>query len=244
MYSITPFNAELLSSINEHMLKCYPEEGVGYVTDGIFYPVQNLAKDKVNTFACVFKEEADIWVHSHTVGHTVASPDYDPRSPSYEDLLGQKATGKEWALIVTDGVTCNPPLYWGNPRNRPPLIGRDFIFNIQDCFSLAQDYYFQEHGIILDTVPRTPFWNEEGENHIIENFERLGFEQVPLNKVQVGDALIYQVRSQVPNHIGIYYQPDKVLSHWYNRVSQVEDYGLWARYIVLALRYTKEQLQC
>lgn len=241
--NLTPLNEELLSKVNEYVKSKWPEEAIVFVdADANLHFVENIAEDKLHTFkaepSALVELNPVLIIHSHTVGFEVIT-DFatDPRSPSKADLAGQIATDVEWCIIATDGENCDEPVYWGNPNNRPPLLGRDFLFNCQDCLSLAQDWYYQTLGIELPNKARDAFWNFEGENHIVSDFESFGFVQIPIEEAGYGDALIYQVRSDVPNHIGIHLGGNKVLSHWYGRVSAEEDYGTWARYISMALRH-------
>lgn len=225
-------------TFKEYFINCYPNEGVGYLKDGVFFPLENVATHPAHSFEVdpsFLLNEPDALLHSHCVGREAQTT--DPRAPSYEDLLGQQQTGIEWGICVTDGTTCEDPLYWGNPENRPPLEGRDFIFNIQDCLCLTQDWYFTEYGIELPTQPRTPGWNEEGQNYFEDLYEQWGFVKVPLQELKRGDVLFYKVRSPVVNHIGVYLGDGQVISHWYGRLSCVEPFGTWARYIQFAARY-------
>jgi proteasome lid subunit RPN8/RPN11 len=224
----------------EHFIKCHPNEGVGYLKNGIFFPLENIAADPLNSFEVdpsFLIDQPDALLHSHCIGDQLL--DYDPRSPSFADLEGQIITDIEWGICVTDGEVCEDALFWGNPNNRPPLLDRDFIFNIQDCLSLWQDFYFAEFGIRLPNHPRTPHWNEEGFNYFEEHYQSWGFENVELSELQRGDVLFYKVRSPVVNHVGIYLGNNEVISHWYGRTSCVESFGTWARYIEFAARYTK-----
>lgn len=210
--------------------------------DGEFFLVQNIAENKELSFEMppeVMLAEPDMILHSHTVGHRVFEPGHNPKSPSAADLQGQLMTAVEWGIVVTDGQTCEPPVLWGNPERRPPLLGREFIYNAQDCFSLAQDWYYQEMGKVLPNFVRDPFWHEDGKNYIVEQFENYGFKQIDLAELQYGDALVYCIRSPIPRHIGIYLGNNQVISHWYNRVSAIESFGTWAKYIALALRPVK-----
>jgi cell wall-associated NlpC family hydrolase len=221
----------------QYFISKWPEEAVGYIKDGEFYPLENIAADKQYEFEvdpAFLIEEPDALLHSHTTGITVQS--HDPRSPSYQDLKYQIATDIEWGICVTDGQTCDDPLWWGNPNNRPPLLGREFIFNIQDCLCLCQDWFYQERGIVLPTEPRTPHWNEEGQNYMEDLYEQWGFERIELNTLTRGDVLFYKVRSPVVNHLGIYLGNNEVISHWYGRVSCIEGFGKWANYIQFAAR--------
>jgi hypothetical protein len=221
-----------------HFNAKFPEEAVGYLKGGVFHPLDNIADDPLNSFKCdpsFLIEEPDALLHSHPVRPEVA--DYDPRSPSRSDLHGQIITAIEWGVCVTDGQTCSDPLWWGNPDHRPPLLERDFIFNIQDCLSLAQDWFYQERGIVLPNHPRTPHWYSEGANHIEDLYASWGFKPIDLSDLQHGDVLLYKFHCKVINHIGIYLGNNEVLSHWFGQVSCIEPYGKRAKYIQLAGRY-------
>lgn len=226
-------------TFQEHFIKCWPNEGVGYLKNGAFFPLENIAEDQRYSFEVnpqFLLQEPDALLHSHCTG--VEKLATDPRAPSFEDLQGQIQTGVEWGICVTDGEVCENPLYWGNPKHRPDLLGRDFIFNVQDCFTLVQDWFYQERAVTLPNLPRTPHWNDEGENHLADRYQDWGFEKVPVSDIQRGDVLFYKVRSKVPNHLGIYLGDHQVLSHWYGRVSCVEPFGKWAGYIEFAARHT------
>ena len=221
-------------------IACWPPEGVGYVKDGQFHTLEKFAADPRYAFEvdpAFMLEEPDCLLHSHCTGVEVLTG--DPRSPSSEDLKGQIATAIEWGICVTDGEVCEDPLYWGNPKNRPPLLDREFIFNIQDCYALVQDWFYQERGIELPNGHRTPHWNEEGEDHLTERFQKWGFEKVDIRAIELGDVLFYRIRSVVPNHLGIYLGNGEVLSHFYGRISCVESIGKWASHIEFAARYSK-----
>ena len=224
----------------EYFISCYPNEGVGYFKDGEFFPLENIAEDKVHSFEVdpsFMLLEPTALLHSHTVP---VHHGLDPRTPSQTDLASQIATDIEWGVCYTDGERCSEPLWWGNPNNRPPLEGRNFVSGVYDCLSLARDYY---HSVGID-VPHHAydvFWAQDGEDHIGSLWKDWGFEEVELADLQPGDALLYQVRSPVINHIGIYLGDNQVLSHWYGRLSCVESFGTWARYIQKAIRKCNPQ---
>ena len=228
----------------EYFVSKWPEEAVGYVKSGKFTPLENIAADKLHDFAVdpsFLIEEPDLLLHSHIVGHEVQQPGHDPRSPSFDDLKGQITTAIEWGICVTDGQTCDDPVCWGNPDHRPPLLERDFIFNVQDCLCLCQDWFYAEMGIVLPTEPRDPHWADEGQNYMEDLYQAWGFEQVELSDLKHGDVLFYQVRTKVVCHLGIYLGNNEVLSHWARRVSCIEPFGKWASHIKFAARYSQWQ---
>lgn len=224
----------------EYFLSKYPEEGVGYIKKGVFYPCENLAEDKIHSFeidSSILLKKPDVIIHSHTITSGYRG---DPHEPSREDLAGQIATDCEWAICVTDGQVCEDPLYWGNPKNRPPLLERQFIHNIQDCFCLVQDWYYAERKIILPNLPRDPHWYET-ENHIEDKYAEWGFEETDGKDMKVGDLILFKVRSPVANHLGVYVGDGKMMTHWLNRLSEVQTIGLWKDYITKVLRYRDEK---
>jgi hypothetical protein len=223
----------------EHFNSCWPEEGVGYIKDDKFYPLENIATDKLHQFEVNPKfllEQPDLLLHSHCVGRDIHY-DGHPKSPTYEDLVGQLTTDIEWGICVTDGETCEEPVYWGNLAHRPPLLDREFIFNIQDCYTLVQDWFYQKRGISLPNQARTPHWNEEGHDLLAGSYEQWGFVKIELEDIQPGDVVFYQVRSPVINHLGVYLGNNEIISHWYGRISCIESFGIWANYIQFAARY-------
>lgn len=231
-------------NFKQYFIDCYPYEGVGYLKNGEFFPLENIAEDKLNTFEVnpsFLLQEPDVLLHSHITG--IEETELDPRTPSFADLQGQIQTAIEWGICVTDGRTCEDPIFWGNPQNRPPLEGRDFIFNVQDCLCLCQDWFYQEHGVVLPTVPRHPLWHMEGENYMEELYESWGFQKVAPHEMQRGDVLFYRVRSPVINHLGIYLGNNEVLSHWFGRTSAIESFGTWASHIEFAARYIPDNAE-
>jgi cell wall-associated NlpC family hydrolase len=217
----------------EYFKSKYPEEAVGYIKNGEFFPLENIASevcdekgkvlfDKTNSFEVdpiFLLEEPDLLIHSHT---KAPARGIHPLTPSKSDLAGQVATDIEWAIVSTDGEKVSEPIYWGSPTHRPPLEGRRFIFNMYDCFSLLQDFLFKEKGYELPQVVRDPFWHARGDNFIDDLHVRYGFTKIPLDKLQYGDALFCAIgTSPVVRHIGIYLGDDKVLSHFYKKRSRV-----------------------
>ena len=231
-------------TFKQYFISKFPEEAVGYLKGGEFFPLENLAADKLHSFEVdpsFILNEPELLLHSHVTGHEVQEPGHDPRAPSFTDLQYQIATDIEWGICVTDGQTCDDPITWGNPKNRPALEGRDFIFNIQDCLSLLQDWMYAERGVELPNEPRHPFWASDGQNYMEDLHEKYGFVKVNVSELQRGDVLFYKVRTPVVNHLGIYLGDNQVLSHWYGRVSAIEGFGKWAEYIQFAARYQGAQ---
>lgn len=224
----------------QHALESYPTESVGYIKDGIYHRLENKSgrPDAFVVDSTVLLQEPEVLVHSHC--HSKTDPTYDPSVPSYLDLDSQIKTGIEWAIIVTDGEECDPPLRWGNPATRPPLEGRPFIHSMYDCLELCRDWYALNRDIRLPAQPRQPDWWLKGEDYMGQLYTAWGFEQVDRSKLEVGDVLFYQVPpSKVINHLGLYVGNDTILTHWFGRLSGIEPLYKHLRHCVFAARYTK-----
>lgn len=229
------------TQMKAHFNACYPEEGAGYIKDGLFYPLQNISsgdkREEVAVDPSFLLKEPQMFVHSHTTGWKQFDRWHDPRSPSYFDLKGQIDTGIEWGVMTTDGENCSDLYTWGNWNNRPPYEGRDFIHNIQDCLSLGQDWFAREYGIHLPNVARHPFWHDEGQDLMNDLYQEWGFYDIDISEARRGDWFLYAIRTPILRHIGIYLGNNQVLSHWYGRLSAVEPMGTWAKHIRKVIRH-------
>ena len=92
------------SEIRKHAIEAYPEECVGYVSNGQYYRLKNVANtpreryrlhpdDKLKLFK--LGNDLEALVHSH--------PRLDNR-PSREDINAQKFSGIVFWIIGTDGT--------------------------------------------------------------------------------------------------------------------------------------------
>jgi len=144
-----------VEKIRVHTLRCYPEEMCGVLVDNDFFPIPNVAENKLMSFALDSEHLAVIAsrckiagiVHSHC--RNIKHPEvFDTRTPSIADLAGQKQSKVPWLIVATEGETVTPPLTIPRtPSNY--YIGRPFIWFINDCYTLVQDYYLFELGIAL-----------------------------------------------------------------------------------------------
>ena len=119
-----------------------------------------------------------------------------------------------------------------------PLVGREYVFGITDCFEAARDYYLEYFNIDLKT--REMFeddWWFKG----IDYFEEAYIKTYGFNKVEapeVGDMLVFAVNSQVGNHCGIYLGDNTFFHHAVNRLSCREAIStLWVNSLIGVYRY-------
>ena len=205
----------LSSEIKAHALAEYPRESVGVVVDGAYRRLKNVACNPQTGFALGHADEllallADAVVHSHChPKHGLA--------PSAADMRRQRAWGRVWGIVLTDGKSCAEPWFWGPGVPVPPLIGREYRHGPSgsdgkgDCWALVRDWFIVERGIAMPEFPRDDEWwtKDGGADLYRRHFTDCGGIMLgdPSEKralIRVGDVVLFQIRSKVPNHAAVY----------------------------------------
>ena len=133
---------------NEEVLRCYPNEAVAIVVDGVVIPMENTAENPEETFSIKpaqfwqYKDQIQAVLHSHCHDLNRTSQ-LDPRIPSKKDMTGQINMGCWWGITATEGESTTDILWFGKDRELE-YTGRPFIFNVNDCFELTRDYFRRE----------------------------------------------------------------------------------------------------
>lgn len=235
---------EFQDQIQEEALRSYPDEAVWVVTESGCRQVPNTHPDPRNHFRIASDDLRDAYlegllavVHSH--------PD-QPDRPSEADMRGQLETAVPWGIISTDGTNCLPIVWWGEGVPIPPLRGRGFRHGITDCYALIRDYYRLEKGILLPEFPRSWDWWHHGQDLYSEGFPKAGFRRFDpdVESPREGDMWFSQIRSEVPNHGGIYLGDETILHHSTarravdpTRLSRREPIHRWLPHITHWLRH-------
>lgn len=215
-----------ISKIREHTLKEYPNEACGFVTHDDYFPVVNVAieprgefkiDNKVyNSFIHTHQVQAIYHSHVREVGINYGMVGmYDLRTPSPRDVASQQALGIPFLIGGTDGITFENPIQY--PQDQTvDLYGRDFIFYLNDCFTLIADYYFQHYGIKIKPHHSSFDWINKGEGIVVPYYELFmtewGFEEISVHELEVGDAIIMNIRGTA-NHLGVYVGENTILHH-------------------------------
>lgn len=213
----------------EYAVSQFPNEACGFILkDGAFFPCANLSPEPRKNF--VVDEDEEVYergivgfLHSHT------PDDPDPEtgrvqpvaiSPSLGDMEGQLNCDYPWGISTCDGETTTQPIWFGDQLAPRPLLGREFVHGVWDCFSIIRDWHKLEHGIEIRSYPRERSWwgkKEEGyagDDLYMKNFEDAGFVRVYRdNGPLVGDCFICRLKSTVLNHAGVYIGDDHFLHH-------------------------------
>lgn len=247
------FTDAIISAAQAHARDSYPHESCGVVVGGQYMRCRNVAEDTLKDFAihpsdyksAILTGRLQAIVHSHPNG---------PLWPTHIDMVGQMKTDLPWAIIPLDEDRTGQPIIWGDDDNIAPLIGREFVPGVWDCFSLIRDIFrlgkegCAAQGVewpleahLISEQPRDADWYNQGGDLYIDGMAGEGFEEVSASDVRPGDVFLIKWHSEVFNHGGVLLSNDLIAQHFPKRLSQRHPAGLWARSAGMWIRHTGER---
>ena len=212
----------------KHAKEQDPRESVGVliVIKGKeqYYPCNNLSTYSQQCFIL----DPEDYVKADALGEITAivhSHPVTPPSPSQADKVSCEQSGLKWYIVNPKTETwgyCEPTGY------KPPLIGRQWVWGVTDCWSLVRDYYKQQHNIQLLDYQRPTTPQDFLDNPLFEQYaERTGFRELNKDeKLQKGDVLLMSILHPTLNHVAIFLGDD-ILHHLADRLSTREPYNEW-----------------
>jgi proteasome lid subunit RPN8/RPN11 len=242
------------SSIIDHARSEYPKESCGLIVDGVYKPCFNYAIDPLKDFEIapqVFLREKlagniDAVVHSHPNG---------PIYPSERDMRGQIDTAVPWIIVPIEEDRVLPFTMWGDQLPIAPIIGREFLHGVHDCYSLIRDVFrlgkddLAKQGIQwpfppqeLPNVPRDDAWwtkieDREPKDLYADYIEKAGFRIIDRSEAREGDGFLCKLKSDRLNHGGLIVGGGLILHHLPVRLSRREAAGIWERAADMWVRY-------
>lgn len=249
-----------IAAAKAHAREEFPKEACGLVVAGDYIPMHNIAQspdahtgeadcvcqlcafeiDPVFYARIAARSPIEAVLHSHPNG---------PLYPSFADMQGQLATNVAWGIIALDEERVGEPLMWGADTPIDPIIGRQFMHGVRDCYSLVRDVFrlgqagleaqdvpgWPRPPILLPEVARADGWWNGADNFYEDLFTPFGF--VEVTDPRPGDMFLCKVFSDKLNHAGVLLQNDQLLHHLPQRLSRREPSVLWARSAEKWIRY-------
>ena len=234
----------------DHAAACYPNESCGYIIDRKYVPCTNVHESPDKQFKIGYKDvlrceqlgKIEAVVHSHPDGSS---------KPTTFDLMQMSIGAVPWVIVAYPEIDIK--VHAAKPY-KAPLINREYIHGVLDCYSIVRDYYARELDIQLDNFERQDKWWESPSNSdlYIDNFASQGFVQV--HTLARHDIILCRVQpTEYVNHALIYLGNDRgltseetekvigehlVLHHPYMRRSRREIYGnVWQERTAIILRH-------
>lgn len=100
------------------------------------------------------------------------------------------------------------------------LIGRQWQYGVNDCFSLVRDFYAFK-GIVLPDFDR-PADFRTCHSIFLQQAERIGFQQVTYDKRRPDDVLIMRIGTKEPMHAAVLLPNEQILHQRQDSLSAVE----------------------
>lgn len=197
--------------IKDATLSSYPCEMCGICTDDDFIQLDNVSDNPEKSFSIDPVQYAKVIntatciVHSHCKNISEVET-YDLRTPSQKDFISQKRSGKPWLIVGCEGHEVSDPIQL--PRTpSPELLGRPFMWYINDCYTIVVDYYKYELGIDIKLHDNSFDWSQINTLSGVfdQHIKNYGFIDSSVDDLKNGDILIMSVRGMMHNHLGIYH---------------------------------------
>ena len=243
-------NKKTIEAIHRHVIADYPREACGLVCaiNGreTYVPCKNEAANPDEQFVMNPADFAGAEDRGEILALVHSHPNASARA-SEGDRVSCENSGLPWHIFsVSVPVDADAPAVCDMQTIEPkgyeaPLVGRQFVHGVLDCYTLIRDYFDREHGIKLKDYARRDEWWVTGENLYMDHYAETGFTPISdQEELQIGDIIIMQIRSKVPNHGAIYIGDGIILHHLYGRLSTRDVYGGYWREVTCCVVRHKE----
>jgi proteasome lid subunit RPN8/RPN11 len=212
-----------------HAKAAFPAESCGLVViikgEETYWPCKNVSKYPEQLFTICPQDYAIAEQAGEVVGIVHSHPT-TPAIASNADKVAAEKTGLPWHVVNPQTLmwsTYTPCGYMA------PLIGREWVWGVQDCWTLVRDWY-GEQGVELPDWERPVNPLDFIKAPMFDScWPTAGFRELRDDEeLQPGDALLMAIQSNNGlNHCGVYIGDGMVLHHLRGRLSSRDIYGGW-----------------
>tara|TARA_R100000234_G_scaffold53559_1_gene32174 strand:- start:362 stop:1063 length:702 start_codon:yes stop_codon:yes gene_type:complete len=189
-----------------------------------YHPCRNLSMTQHQCFII----DPEDYVKADNRGEIIAvihSHPITPPSPSQADKVSCEQSGLVWHIVnpkTEEWGYCEPTGY------KPPLLGRQWVWAVTDCWTLVRDWYKEEKNIELQDYERPITPVEFYSNPRLETLlPARGFRLLKSHEALInGDVLAMSIFNKQLNHVAIFLNGE-VLHHLTDRLSCREPYSAW-----------------
>ena len=248
----------LYGVIEAHALEAFPGEAFGAIYGDRERPEYRPVAEVADNSRAGFRVDPDVprrleethgpllaVVHIRS-STAVEKKDIDPLLliPSAAEMRAQQALAVPFGVVTCDRSRCIDRFWFGDQCPALPLLDRPFRHGVTDCYSLIRDYYRRERNILLPEFPRDWNWWAKGLNLYMAGFEQAGFRYIDPADADDAHAVMFRIRSRMPNHAAVLLGDGTMLHHPASRrpydnlrVSCVSEVEPWKRFVTLWARY-------
>ena len=210
----------------QHAKKDAPHEACGllaiYKGKEKYFHCKNLAEDPEDQFII----DPDDWVKAEDAGEIVAvfhSHPNSPPFPSQADLVSFEYLDLPFYIVTPEPEQWN---YFEPSGYKKGLIGREWVWDIQDCWSLITDWYKEKRNIEIRHWKRPKSPEEFAENPLFEyGLPKVGFTEIDDSvELEVGDVLLMDSYKNTLSHVDLYIGDQTIFHHCAKRLSCRETY--------------------
>ncbi len=212
----------------EHAKQQDPKEACGLLLNirgkERYYPCRNLS---MTDHQCFILDPED-YVKADNAGDIVGifhSHPINLPNPSDADRVSCEASGLPWYIV---NPNTEQWAYLEPCGYKAPLLGRQWVWGLTDCWALVRDWYKEVKNIELKDWDRPITPEKFYENPLFEECaETTGFKKLKYDEaLQNGDVLAMSILGKGLNHVAIFIDGD-VLHHLTDRLSCIEPYSEW-----------------
>jgi proteasome lid subunit RPN8/RPN11 len=227
---------DLKEKIKIHAEYEKPNEACGLIyKSGEFidiYPCKNISSEKKEHFELNPFDYLKAANRGKIVGMYHSQKDINPSVLDYVVSSGHKMYSVVYSYENDTFVEINE-----GAIKYAKYIGRPFELGKQDCYSLIMDFYKQEYGIILNNYFRDDKKFEQEPDIIRNNYQKEGFEEIKVEDLQIGDAIVFGLVKTSP-HVGIFIGNNLFLHHERAKYSTAQVLtSVWKNKIVFCARH-------